>query len=159
MENEERKIEMDSKLPIIHRRKNTACSHTIMSYLAGKFSSTGRYTQFHSCLSRFLKDSQHPPLYSACEWGGLMKGFLTLARNTEYFKTEHELFLNWCPIYMWNCPMHWRTVIIPKSQITITSFSKYDSIKCPLPTFPKALQLKILIPHFFSLQEEIYIKM
>lgn len=87
MENEERKIEMDSQLPIIHRRKNTAYSHIFMSYLAGKFGGTGRYTQFHSCLSHFLKNSQHPPLYSACEWGGLMKGFLSLAWNVEYFKT------------------------------------------------------------------------
>ena len=55
--------------------------------------------------------------------------------------------------------MHWRTVIIPKSQITITFFSKYDSIKCPLPTFPKALQLKILAPYFCSLQDEIYNEM
>ena len=69
MENEERKIEMDSQLPIIHRRKNTAFSHIFVSYLAGKFGGTGRYTQFHSCPSHFLKDSQHPPLYSAFEWG------------------------------------------------------------------------------------------
>lgn len=128
-------------------RTQLVVTHSWVTWLVNSVAQADTFSPLLSIL--FLKGLTASSLYSACEWGGLMKGFLSLARNTEYFETEHERFLNWSPIYMWNWPMHWRTVIIPRSQITITSFSKYDSIKCPLPTFPKALELKILIPYFF----------
>lgn len=86
-------------------RKNTAHSCYIRgSIWLVKFRWHRQSTQFPPCPSHFLKDSQHPPC--ACLGvGSLIKGFLSLGlKHWVYFKTEHGLFLNGCPIYTRNWP-------------------------------------------------------